>query len=317
MSHWSESVCVAQVVLPRANSSTDFYFSSNNTPNGKDWLVSALGPGSRVRIYHYPSRSIYVEDIICFWRRRRGDDSPCFSALSLSNGVWITADEGLDPDGKIEVPLVLLWRDDFDDLDIEVTYRVDAPTPAAPKPPTPTPLPPPSWSSFSADFEKLFLDEESSDVAFEIGEDVIPAHKLILKARVPAFDRMFASGMKDANSGRIRIDDADPAAFKQVLKFIYSGKFPEELNDNAHLLLPISDKYGIEGLKDVCAVALKSRISRENVVSTLTLAHIHCCSELKKECIKRLAGFKSSLDAGDLEILKPYPELMVDAILLS
>ena len=168
-----------------------------------------------------------------------------------------------------------------------------------------------------ADFEKLFLDEESSDVAFEIGEEVIPAHKLILKARVPAFERMFASGMREANSGRIRIDDADAAAFKQVLKFIYSGKFPEELNDNADLVLPISDKYGIEDLKVVCAAALKGRICRENVVHTLTLAHIHCCSDLKMECFKRLRGFKTSLDPGDLEILTPYTDLMIEAIRLS
>jgi len=275
--------------------------------------VSASGTGDVVRIYHYPSRSIYVESIKCFWKGREG-----YSSTHRVLGSWlIEADGDLDDDGKVLVPIERIQRDDHDDLDIEVTYRVNASTPTAPQPPTPIPLPPPAWVSFSADFEKLFLDEESSDVAFEIGEEVIPAHKLILKARVPAFERMFASGMREANSGRIRIDDANAAAFKQVLKFIYSGKFPEELNDNADLVLPISDKYGIEDLKVVCAAALKGRICRENVVHTLTLAHIHCCSDLKMECFKRLRGFKTSLDPGDLEILTPYTDLMIEAIRLS
>ena len=126
---------------------------------------------------------------------------------------------------------------------------------------------------------------------------------------------MFASNMEEANSGRILIDDADASSFKRVLKFVYCGKFPEDLNDSADALLPIADKYGIEDLKDACAAALKSRICRDNVITTLIVAYLCGCPDLKKECVKRLADFITSFDAGDLEMLKP--DLLIEIIRLQ
>eukprot|EP00956_Cyclotella_meneghiniana_P040054 scaffold185525_cov40-Cyclotella_meneghiniana.AAC.3 len=41
--------------------------------------------------------------------------------------------------------------------------------------------------SFENVFGKLFLDEESADIAFEVKGDIIYAHKLILKAQAPEF----------------------------------------------------------------------------------------------------------------------------------
>ena len=201
---------------------------------------------------------------------------------------------------------------------IKVTYRIaeETPTPLrAPSPPIPAPPHVPNTLvSLSAAFEKLFLAEDKSDVAFEIGGEVFPAHKLILTARVPAFEKMFASGMAEASTGRIRIEDTDAASFKQFLNFIYCGKIPEELNDFADSLLPIAEKYGVQGLKDACEVALKSQISQDNIIHTLILAHLYRCSDLKREGFKCLAECKTSLGVGDIDMLKPYPDLMVEAI---
>ena len=82
-------------------------------------------------------------------------------------------------------------------------------------------------------------------------------------------------------------------------------------------MLPISDKYGIQDLKDACAVALQDRICRDNVVHIMTVAHLYCCPDLKKKCFEHLAHCKTSLSSEDLKILYPYPELMGEALLLS
>ena len=44
------------------------------------------------------------------------------------------------------------------------------------------------------DFRRLFLSELFSDVVFAIGEEKIPAHKVVLATRLPYFERLFASG---------------------------------------------------------------------------------------------------------------------------
>ena len=54
--------------------------------------------------------------------------------------------------------------------------------------------PPLPLQSLVADFQKLFLSAVSSDVLFVFGQESIPAHQLILSARVPFFERLFASG---------------------------------------------------------------------------------------------------------------------------
>ena len=48
-------------------------------------------------------------------------------------------------------------------------------------------------TSLNDDFRRLFLSPESSDVIFIVGEEKIPAHKLVLTTRVPYFQRLFAS----------------------------------------------------------------------------------------------------------------------------
>ena len=49
--------------------------------------------------------------------------------------------------------------------------------------------------TLARDFEKLFLSNASSDIVFVVGEEEIPAHKLILTTRIPYFEHLFASGI--------------------------------------------------------------------------------------------------------------------------
>jgi len=168
--------------------------------------------------------------------------------------------------------------------------------------------------ALSADFKSLFLSSEAADVIFEVGQDTVPAHQLILSTRLPYFKQLFASGMQEAISKRIQIVDVDAPAFKKFLQFIYSGDFPEDLDAIPEIYLPIADRYDSEVLKNACATALKKKISVENVVSILILADLHQCRELKRKSIRRLAEWKSSVAEEDLEQLKPHPSLMFEFI---
>ena len=48
--------------------------------------------------------------------------------------------------------------------------------------------------SLMSDLKKLLFSPDSSDVTFRIGDESVFAHQLILTARVPYFERLFASG---------------------------------------------------------------------------------------------------------------------------
>ena len=104
--------------------------------------------------------------------------------------------------------------------------------------------------SLSNDLAKHFNQSESADVVFQVGAEKIPAHKWILRLRVPHFDRMFAAGMTETASNTVNVVDATADVFRKVLKFVYSGQLPEDFPSVAAEMLPIADKYGMEELKN-------------------------------------------------------------------
>ena len=66
-----------------------------------------------------------------------------------------------------------------------------------------------------------------------------------------------------------------------------------------------------------CELALREQLCQDNIIHTLILAHLYRYPYLKEECFKRLAKCKKSLDAEDVGMLKPYPDLMVEAIQMT
>ena len=58
-----------------------------------------------------------------------------------------------------------------------------------------------------------------TDVEILVGEDAFGAHRSLLSARSPVFAAMFASGMKEAECGQVRIEDVDPVVFLPQIPF--------------------------------------------------------------------------------------------------
>jgi len=73
---------------------------------------------------------------------------------------------------------------------------------------------------------RYMLDNEiSTDVCFKVGPPdgqtvMFRAHKYMLMARSPVFEAMFSSGMTECSEpeAKVRIEDIDADAFKEVLK---------------------------------------------------------------------------------------------------
>jgi len=165
--------------------------------------------------------------------------------------------------------------------------------------------------TLSDDFRRLCLSPEFSDVVFAVAGEEIPAHKLVLTTRLPYFKSLFASGMRESTTNRVVVDDIDAPAFKQVLKFIYCGDIPEDIDSSAEVYLPIAEKYGLEELGERSAEAMERVITTDNVIERLILAHLFQLPSLKQSCFRFLQA-QPALSANAYEPLKAHPDLLVD-----
>ena len=104
----------------------------------------------------------------------------------------------------------------------------------------------------------------------------------------------------------------DAGAFKEVLKFIYSGLLPKNLPDIAMKLFPLADMYGITALRDSCITAIHSSLSSENVVEVLVLADLHDCKQLRDACVPVIQKNSRVLKSeGGLNDLEGNPKLLL------
>ena len=122
---------------------------------------------------------------------------------------------------------------------------------------------------------------------------------------------LWLPGMRESITNRIEIKDIDAPTFKAVLKFIYCGDFPEDVESAAVVYLPIAEIYGIQELKEKSARALERDLTAGNVIERLILAHLHQCSSLKERCFHFLQA-QPPLDDQALKPLDDYPDLWKD-----
>ena len=86
-------------------------------------------------------------------------------------------------------------------------------------------------------------------------------HKCVLAAHSDVFSAMFQlkSSVENIHS-RVKIIDFDSTIVRQMLRYLYSGDFPEELSrENVAELLKIAEKYQLEMLKLASEERLISR----------------------------------------------------------
>uniref|UniRef100_A0A8C9LCE3 BTB domain-containing protein n=1 Tax=Pavo cristatus TaxID=9049 RepID=A0A8C9LCE3_PAVCR len=94
---------------------------------------------------------------------------------------------------------------------------------------------------FSEDLGNLWETTRFTDCSFYVGGQEFKAHKSVLAARSPVFNAMFEHEMEESKKNRVEINDVDPEVFKEMMRFIYTGKAPnlEKMADN---LLAAADK---------------------------------------------------------------------------
>ncbi len=146
--------------------------------------------------------------------------------------------------------------------------------------------------------EKLWESRESTgDIILACGDASFRAHKLVLAAQSDTFAAMFAHhDTKEAQSGKVDIQDMEPRSVEELLHYIYLDKMtsddtPVEVFQE---LLVAADKYFISSLKAKCEHELSKELEVGNVCRIGALAAMCNASCLRDSVIQFLRwNFKS------------------------
>lgn len=99
------------------------------------------------------------------------------------------------------------------------------------------------------DFARLINNELHSDIGLRIGDDVLPAHKLIL-CRCSFFKSMLTSGMQESIAAEIELEFQSEVVL-EVLNFLYTDRI-EVVPSNCIGVLVYSSMLGLNEVCNYC-----------------------------------------------------------------
>ena len=105
------------------------------------------------------------------------------------------------------------------------------------------------------------------------GSTSFPAHRSLLAARSPVFAARLNSGLEEARTGQVQINDADPESFALFLRFLYVGELEgneEKIVISGPIkkkLFALADQYQVETLMKICQTPASSADLEETMNS--------------------------------------------------
>ncbi|CRK98816.1 CLUMA_CG012003, isoform B [Clunio marinus] len=135
--------------------------------------------------------------------------------------------------------------------------------------------------------EELYLDQETSDFTFIVGDATFPVHKAILSSRSSVFKKMFTGSFLEKSSQSQKVSDVSVEAFGEMLRFLYTCKIQNL--DYVDELLAIAHRYQLTKLQKNCEFHMMNNIDDTNAYNVFQLSHRYRCSiELKQKSFKVL-----------------------------
>jgi len=168
---------------------------------------------------------------------------------------------------------------------------------------------------FNKNVDKLFMDEETADVLFEVGGEqakgtttrkkkraksttTFHAHRILLKNNASTLYEMIGESDEGGGSTTISITDVKPDIFKHMIYYAYGGKLTdEELKTNAKDIIDACDKYGVVNLKlEAEAIYVKSTtFTIDNMMDNLLYADSKNLALLKEAVMDYVVANKRDI----------------------
>ena len=137
---------------------------------------------------------------------------------------------------------------------------------------------------------------EFVDVRLKVGEDVFPAHRIVLAANSDYFHAMFTHGMKESNQEVIELKDENisAAALKIVMDSIYSGDVHVN-NENVFEVLLAADYLQVTSVVQQCCDYLNTeyvqlRFDVQTYCHICTIADRHGLTDLQEATQRKMAS---------------------------
>lgn len=127
-----------------------------------------------------------------------------------------------------------------------------------------------SFPSITAYIASLLDDDLSSDVVFQVEQQSMPAHRLVLM-RIPYFKALLCGPFAEASTkddvdgkASISLHDVSMGTLRRVMKFVYTGSVDKavenlEIND-ALALVRAADLYDLRGVRQAAVLSLEQSL---------------------------------------------------------
>ena len=142
------------------------------------------------------------------------------------------------------------------------------------------------------------LDTQSmADVTFIFENEKIDAHSAIVVSASPVICAMLENNnFEEGVTKEVKIDGIDPVVFKELLRYLYTGKVPK-LDEMTEALFLAAHIYHIESLKNFCEQRLIKKLNIDAVVRYLVLARLYNAPQLLEASLMLMEENKKEVKA--------------------
>lgn len=174
-------------------------------------------------------------------------------------------------------------------------------------------------SSFVLELMSCQSDRELSDVTVMVEGQAFYLHRCILSARCSYFTVMFNSPLRESKLEVVSISNIKSAAFRVIVDWIYSDKFPPLFGDNEMSqdqgvdLLIASNMLDLQSLMRMTEIVLQRKIALNTVVQLYELSYMLSANYLRSYCVNYvLREFDNLVNMPDFSsISKPALDFLI------
>ncbi|XP_039745245.1 BTB and MATH domain-containing protein 43-like [Pararge aegeria] len=146
------------------------------------------------------------------------------------------------------------------------------------------------------DFRALLDDPYGSDFVIESQEgDKFNVHKVFLQARSDVFTAMLKENTAESQQSYLKLIDIDKHDLFCMLEYIYTGTLQDISSHNFFNLLMLSDRYNLQGLREISEYSLSNQICAANVIETFVAADLYNAETLKIAALKFMKCNKNAI----------------------
>jgi hypothetical protein len=122
---------------------------------------------------------------------------------------------------------------------------------------------------------ELWENEELCDLTLVVGGSRVRCHRVVLAAASRYFRSLFASGMRDAASDEVILEDVEERTFLKAMVFIYRGEVKVRQSEMT-AFLHIASRLELAALLRRCIALFTEQLSAETAIDTFAIADALC-----------------------------------------